>query len=80
MPYMTESDRMHGDQDLGQRRRVVFHTGFMKTGSTLLQRSVFPELSDTALYSFDRSPFVPLMKRVRLAGPFDDLDPIVREV
>ncbi len=31
-------------------KRVVFHTGFMKTGTTYLQRSVFPGLADTTIH------------------------------
>lgn len=32
--------------------RVVVHTGFMKTGSTFLQNSVFPALPDVQLHSY----------------------------
>ena len=33
-------------------RRVVFHPGYMKTASTLLQGEVFPNLPDAAFYSY----------------------------
>lgn len=32
--------------------RVVVHTGFMKTGTTFLQKTVFPALAEVALHSY----------------------------
>jgi hypothetical protein len=53
-------------------RRIVLHTGFMKTGSSYLQANVFPGLGEVRTYSYDH-PFLPLAIGVRNAAPDADL-------
>lgn len=49
--------------------RVIFHTGFMKTGSTYLQRNVFPAIPHCRVHSYGAGdPFVPLVRDLRAAG------------
>lgn len=51
-------------------QRIVLHTGFMKTGSTFLQKGVFPTLPTVALYSYaDGGGFVELADRLRRGAP-----------
>lgn len=50
--------------------RIVLHTGFMKTGSTFLQKNVFPALPSVALHSYAHGqPFVNMGIRLRSGAP-----------